>query len=183
MNENSTTCDDAVQGRLSKELDALKAWTGRDNTTLVFDTDRDAWDHGKFNDVLRRPSNAVIGITDKGDVFGGYVSVAVNETGKWLPDDGQFAFSFFSHGRCNVPQRWVLRKDRKNEGCEVMVCDTTKSLFIDFGSDGFFKFHNGWKETYVFDPSCVFEGLGDDVLTGERDDFFTTARLLVVHLD
>ena len=61
-----------------------------------------------FNEVIGHPLHAIIGVTDKGDVFGGHLFVTVNETYKHLPDDGQFVFSLFSHGRCDVPQRWRL---------------------------------------------------------------------------
>lgn len=168
---------------MSEEIETLKAWTGKDNATLVFDTDKDGWDHGKFIDVLKTPSHAVIGITNEGDIFGGYVSVHLTETDKWFRDDGQFVFSFFSHGRCDVPQRWVLRKNRPYAGSEVKIYDPTDSWFIYFGSDGGFRFGDCPDWSWVDCPSKSFEGLDDEVPTGRKLAPFTTARLLVVRLE
>ena len=186
MNEENIPHEDCDQTRrVSKEHQFLKAWTGKSNSTLVFDTDTDGWDHGKFNDVLRAPSNAVIGITDEGDVFGGYVSVAINETDKWLPDDGQFAFSFFSHGRCDVPQRWMMKKDREYAGEDVRIWPTGDNEFIRFGNSnsGCFSFNSQTNWSYIYNPSKWLNGLDDTVLTGKNKDWFTTTRLLVVRLE
>ena len=109
--------------------------------------------------------------------------MAINETGMYLPDDGQFAFSFFSHGRCMVPQRWGLRKDRWLAGDEVKIHNTTDSRFIDLGSFGFFTFAKGSFESSVDSPRKSFEGIDDKVLTGKNFSCFTTARLLVVRLE
>ena len=168
--------------RLS-ELDALTAWTARTSAALVFDTDTDGWDHRKFNDVLRRPSNAVVAFTEQGDVFGAFVSVAVTETNRVLPDGGQFAFSLDSRWRCGVPRRWVLRDDRKDAGRDVEIDNPASNVFVAFGSDGHIVFVKGRRTSYVGDPSGTYEGLGDDVLIGEARTHFTTARLVVVRLE
>lgn len=175
--------DPVIVTNLSNGFTTLRQWTGKNRATIVFDTDKDGWDHGQFIDALKQPSNAVIGITEDGDVFGAFVSVAINETDQELPDEGQFVFSLFSHGRCKVPRRWGLRKDRKWPGKEVKIYDPTDSAFIGFGSDGHFWFGNGPNESDVFYPSRSFEGIGDNVLTGEDGwAHFTTVRLLVVRL-
>ena len=127
----------------------------------------------------------MIGITDKGDVFGAYISVAVKETVgnyKDIRDDGQFAFSFFSHGRCDVPQRWGLRNDKQNS-IEIIISDPTDSEFLWFGVCVGFDFSNGPMKSTVLSPGESFEGLGDSVLTGDSGEHFTTVRLLVVRLE
>ena len=130
---DSAASDDGAWGRLSEGLEALAAWTGKTKVMFVSDTDTDGWDKLKFINVHKKPSNAVIGITDKGDVFGGYVSVGINGSGTF-PDKGQFVFSFFANGRCVVPQRWVMKKDRENAGEDVYIWPTG---FNGFGSEAF----------------------------------------------
>ena len=113
----------------------------------------------------------------------GFVSVAINKTDKKLPDNGQFVFSFFSHGRCFVPQMWGLRKDRQDAGDEVPVFNATDSTSVFVGFVGHFIFGSGRNESRVGCVSLSFEGLDDDTLTGKRSSHFTTARLLVVRLE
>ena len=170
---------------LSEGLKALKTWTCKSKATLVFDSDKDGWDKPKFHEAMKKPSNAVIGITDKGDIFGGYVSVALTETGKWLPDDGQFAFSLFSHGRCDVPQRWMMKKDREGAGKDVAIWRPGNNDYITFGNFncGSLKLNIQTNESWIGNPSRWFNGLGDTVLTGENHAFFTTTRLLVVRFE
>ena len=168
---------------LSEGLKALKTWTCKSKATLVFDSDKDGWDKLKFNEVMKSPSHAVIGFTDEGDVFGGYVSVPLTETG-FFRDDGQFAFSFFSHGRCAVPQRWMMKKNREYAGLDVYIWPTGDNDFIRFGcfGSGLFRFNSRKNGSDIFDPSDRFDGLGDTVLTGQNKADFTTTRLLVVRL-
>ena len=56
---------------------------------------------------------AVVGCTPKGDVFGGFYSVAVTKQDSEFFDPNIFAFSFESHGRCETPLRFGVRKSGK----------------------------------------------------------------------
>ena len=148
---------------MSEGLEALAAWTGKTKVMFVSDTDTDGWDKLKFINVLKKPSNAVIGITDKGDVFGGYVSVGINGSGTF-PDKGQFVFSFFANGRCMVPQRWVMKKDRENAGRTFISGQRASTAsarrpFLVWQRPG----------RIACRPSAHFvRWLDDDVLTGKR---------------
>ena len=61
-------------------INALKEWTGKAKTTVVYDSTVDEVTHDRlFNTVKGKPNIAVIGFTTDGDVFGGFYSVAVTE--------------------------------------------------------------------------------------------------------
>ena len=181
---NSTSSKDVVQPfDLSQGFDALKVWTGKTNATIVYDSSSCEWDHNKFNELLKTPSNAVIGITEDGDVFGGFVSVAIEKANHWLPDGSLFVFSLFCHWRCDVPQKWELLERRKNVTETVMIFDTTNSSFIRFGSFGFFFFGEGRNCSYIGRLDMCFEGSNSFAITGREDARFTTNRLLIIHLE
>ena len=81
--------------------------TGKTKATFVFDHDPYGWELVKFIKGLQQPSLAVIGITDDGDVYSGDVSMRTMVTDEGFHRDGLFDFSFFSHGRCDVPKGWA----------------------------------------------------------------------------
>ena len=141
-----------------KGLQALKRWRGKRNATLVFDTDTDGWDHDKLNVIFKKPSNAVVAVTNEGDVFGAFVSVAINMVNEYFRDDDQFVFSFFLHGRCAVPQKWELTKNRVHTDLGVLVFPSSSRNNIFFRLLSGFGFVHGVNESVFGLVSFSFDG-------------------------
>ena len=90
-------------------------WGRAHDVAVLFDSDVDEFTgRGFVQTVLHRPNVAVVGFTTEGDVFGGFYNVAVTEENWRFSDLNIFAFSFESHGRCETPRRFGVKKAKKN---------------------------------------------------------------------
>ena len=96
-----------------EDVSTFKEWVGKKNVEIIYDSDVDEFTWKMFNSkCLHQPNIAIISFTQDGDVFGGYFNIAVNETWEWLKDPNHFIFSFESHGRCQTPQRFMMKEER-----------------------------------------------------------------------
>ena len=172
-------------------VNALKEWTGKASATKIFDSTVDEFTHdGIFNKVKSKDNIAVIGFTTDGDVFGGFYSVAVTEQEKDFYDPDIFAFLFESHGRCETPQRFVLKEKRK-EHAFVEFWKNNSDGFVDFWVDdaGGFTLGNERSKSFCCDVSDVFEGIENTTLTGENNTnyhnppYHHCARLVAIQLE
>ena len=148
---------------------ALKEWTGKTSAKVIYDSTVDEFTRdGLFNKVRGKPNVAVIATTTDGDVFGGFYSVAVTMQDWYFYDPNIFAFSFESHGRCETPQRFVLKDERKAKA-NVKFSKNDPNGFVSFGVDcvGFFFLGNERLDTCCHDLSDAFERLEDTTLTGK----------------
>ena len=166
---------------------ALKEWTGKARATVIYDSNVDEFTAERlFDEVKGKPNIALVGTTTDGDVFGGFFSVAATEQDEDFDDPDMFIFSFESHGRCKTPQRFVLKKELK---------DNAFVSFDETDSDGFVYFavfaHSGLllgnekSKSYCFHISDAFDGLEDTTLTGTCGfcGYHHCARLVAVQLE
>ena len=106
--------------------------------------------------------------TTNGDVFGGFFSVAVTEQDETFFDPNVFIFLFESHGRCETPQRFVVKEELRNDaGVTFFKDDSFGWLFKFRGGSGSLYLGNEKSCTFCVFLSHGFEGLGDTILTGE----------------
>ena len=170
-------------------INALKAWTGKERATIIYDSTVDEFtDDGLFNKVVGSENIAVIGFTTDGDVFGGFYSVAMTNQ-DFLYDRNVFVFSFESHGRCETPHRFAVKRKLKDEAFVGLYKNVRNGLVL-FGVFGHCLFYLGNEESnsYCRDLSQGFEGIQDTTLTGESsswDDgpFHHCTRLVAVQLE
>ena len=185
----------------------LTEWAGKTSATVVYDSVVDEFtEDGLFNKVKGKLNIAVVGFTTDGDVFGGFYSVAVTDQRAWFCDPTIFAFSFESRGRCETPQRFVLKEwlDKKEHGqCttpqrfgkkevkkkkpHVVFLKKDSSGFVWFcGGGGGFWMGNEHSHTYCRNLSGGFAGLEDTTLTGKTHQnngpYHHCARLVVVQM-
>ena len=149
-------------------LTALKQWLKRTNTTIVFDSSVDGFtDDAFFEKVRDKQDIAVIGFTTDGDVFGGFYSVALTEQDKSFPDPNMFIFSIESHGRCNTPQKFVVRQREKRNAC-VRAMNKSAMGFVGFWvtGKGSFTLGNASSRSACCGLSNAFEDIADTTLTG-----------------
>ena len=168
---------------MTKGVNALKEWTGRASATIVFDSAVDEFTHaGLFSKVRGKPNIAIVGFTIQGDVFGAFYSVAVTEQEVDFLDPNIFAFSFESHGRCETPQRFVV-KDGLKEMVNVYFDKDDSRGFVWFGVDGVgcFTLGNESSDSFCWNMSRCFEGLENTTLTGNFHHHCT--RLVAVQLE
>ena len=167
---------------------ALKEWTGKANTTIIYDSTVDEFTNGGLFDRLKGKRNiAVVGFTTKGDVFGGFYSVAVTEQCQDFNDTNIFVFSFESRGRCETPQRFMVEEGFK-ENAYVSFWNVCYG-FVGFWVDGVCGFYLGNEESnsYCCDMSEGFKGLQDTTLTGKNGTwregpFHFCTRLVAIQL-
>ena len=174
-------------------VNALKRWTGKAKATVIFDSTVDEFtDNGLFTKVKGKQNIALVGFTTKGDVFGGFYSVAVTGQYQWFFNDPTiFAFSFESHGRCETPQRFAVPEHRK-ESAYVEFWDGFHGcgfVWLGVSGCGGFFLGNERSKSSCCSLSCVFEGIEHTTLTGENNNnyrhppFFHCARLVAVQLE
>ena len=175
-----------------RSIDALKEWTGKTTATIIFDSTVDEFtDDGLFDKVKGKQNIALVVLTTDGDVFGGFYSVAVTEQDERFYDPNMFAFSFESHGRCETPQRFVVKvKDLKKKAIVFFYKDSLYG-FVWFGVNrvGRFWLGNESSKSYCCNMSRAFEGLENTTLTGQNNTNFEIppyhhcARLVAVQLE
>ena len=171
---------------------ALKEWTGKASAAIVFDSTVDEFTHkGLFNKVEGKENIAVIGFTADGDMFGGFYSKAVTEPEKKFFDPSIFIFSFESHGRCAMPQQFIVKEGMK-EDVFVRFDKNGRKGFVFFGVYGFggFFLGNQTSDSYCWDISRVCDGLVDTTLTGKNNggdkdngEYHRCTRLIAVQLE
>ena len=154
---------------------ALKEWTGKANTTIIYDSTVDAFTlDGLFNKVKGKRNIAVIGFTTDGDVFGGFYSVAVMELDRESHDPNIFAFSFESHGRCKTPQRFYVKEGPKKDQ-RALTCfhKYNASGFVEFSVSGCGSFWlgNERSRSNCQSMSRAFQGIQNTTLTGKSGSF------------
>ena len=170
-------------------INALKEWTGKARATIIYDSKVDEFtDDGLFQKVRGKRNIAVVGITKDGDVFGAFYSVAVMEQNKYFYDPTMFAFSFESRGRCETPQRFVVKEGLK-EKARVRFWKNYSNAFVWFGVDGAGGFYlgNERSDSWCWNMSSGFEGLEDTTLTGKTGGcggpFHRCTHLVAVQLE
>ena len=170
---------------------ALKEWTGKARATIVYDSKIDPFTHnGLFQVVKGKPNIAIVGFTTGGDVFGGFYSVAVTEQDKNFYDPTMFIFSFESHGRCETPQRFVLKEELK-EKANVYFYKEHSYGVVWFGVYlcGWFLLGNERSDSFCCNISRAFDRLEDTTLTGQNNTDWThppfhhCTRLVAVQLE
>ena len=175
-----------LHSAMSDSINALKAWTGLSNATVLYDSMTDEFTHnGLFHAVIGKPNVALVATTTDGDLFGAFYSAALSSQDSVSFDPHLFAFSFESHGRCATPKRFVPKDVNQArvwvyssyEMGFVMVCGTAK---------GFFLLGNERSNTTCNTLSTVFEDMEDTTLTGtslgDGVNTYRCARLIAVQL-
>ena len=166
----------------------LKEWTGKSSATIIYDSTVDEFTGGVFYDKVKGKENiAVVGFTTDGDVFGGFFSPAVTEQEKAFFDPNMFIFSFESHGRCETPQRFDVKKGEKGEAV-VGLFKNHPDGFVQFWvANGHFWLGNEKSKSDFWNISLGFEGVEDTTLTGKSGlgskDEHHCARLVAVQLE
>ena len=170
-------------------VNALKEWTGKAKATIIYDSTVDEFTHdGLFTKVRGKPNIAVVGFTTDGDMFGGFYSVAVTKQKMFFHDLNIFVFSFESHGRCETPQRFNVKKRLKKKAYAHFRKNLSGGFvaFRVYGGGGF-VLGNESSRSFCCDLSCGFEGLGDTTLTGKNSGyegpFHHCTRLLAIQLE
>ena len=169
-------------------VNALKKWTGKVSATIVYDSTVDEFtDKCLFQKVKGKRNIAVIGFTTDGDVFGGFYSVAVTKQDQRFYDPSIFAFSFESHGRCETPQRLVVKEGLKEMVNVYFFKNVSGFVGLWVGGVGGFYLGNERSMSYCFNMSRSFDGLEDTTLTGREETwlgpYHHCARLVAMQLE
>ena len=168
---------------VTRHAKTLKQWTGKWTANVVYDSNVCLYTADSlFRMVKDKPNIAIVATTTDGDVFGGFYSVAVTQQDQFVFDPNMFIFTFESHGRCKTPQRFVVKKEMKdNTGVYFFKNDNGQFVGFD-GGEGDFYLGNEKSNTYCDDLSGCFEGIENTTLTG-KTGFFTCSRLVAVQLE
>ena len=164
-------------------VSALKEWTGKTDVTLLFDSNVDEYTYEAFfASILERPNVAVIATSTKGDVFGGFYHPAITAVTKFNWDPNMFVFSFESRGRCQTPQRFVLKEYIKIKAQVVRLNKTPRGSFLRFDA-GPGEFYIGKERSRVmcFNLSEGFEAIENTTLVGQGPNQYCM-RVIAVQL-
>ena len=150
-------------------INALKEWTVKARATIIYDSTVDEFTYdGLFNNVKWKPNVALIGFTTDGDVFGVFYGVAATKRDKDFNDPNLFVFSFESHGRCETPRMFPVKKRLKKNARVMFFTEDRYERFVWFGvyGEGCSYLGNESSKLYCNNVSNVFEELEDTTLTG-----------------
>ncbi|ELP90490.1 hypothetical protein EIN_018390 [Entamoeba invadens IP1] len=159
---------------IQKNMTILSEWTSSLNTRLLFDTETDGWEKETFmSSIFGRDNLMLVNETESGDVFGCYIKKKINDNGD-ISDEDHFVFTLECHGRTETPQKWTkLKKMTFLKNWKIAgKMGSQEYLYIIGDSDIMIQSTVDGTCSYSFNPiSNYYEGLGDDVLTGNRDVF------------
>ena len=167
--------------------DSFKQWTGKSNATIIYDSTVDEFTvRGLINKVGMKENIALVGFTTGGDVFGGFYSVGVERLDESFYDPNIFAFSFFSHWRCETPRKFPVYRDVATMPRVLFFRDYDYG-FVLFGvcGRGAFYLGNERSKSYCEAIGDVFKGLRNTTFTGmngTRNGFHHNTRLIAVQL-
>ena len=98
-------------------------------------------------------------------------------------DPNMFIFSFESHGRCNTPQWFPVKEEKKRYKFVHFFKDYSDGWFVEFGTIGF-NLGNEKSSTYSDCISTGHEGIGNTTLTGNTHPArFICTRIVAIHLE
>ena len=170
-------------------VNALKEWTSKSTATIIYDSTVDEFTNdGLFNKVKGKPNIAVVGITTDGDVFGGFYSLVVWYQDQTVYDPNIFAFSFESHGRCETPQRFVVKEWFEDRAVVCFYKGHIHGFVVFWVSGAYCGFFLGNENlgSLCANMSTGFEGLEDTTLSGQSGvqsgPFHHCTRLIAIHL-
>ena len=171
---------------VATSLKDLMAWSNAQSATVVYDSQREQFsEHRLFESVVGLPNVAVIGFTDKHDIFGGFYRQPIAKPNQQNNDPDMFVFALNANGRCKAPKRFVPRKDVKNKANVFFCTHNADGWFVWVGVDGcgFFTLGNPRSKTWGQSLSKAFEGMEDETLTGMKTDAdYTCVRLMAMQL-
>ena len=157
-----------------------------DACTIVYDSAVDEFTEDcLFQKVRGKPNVAIVATTTDGDVFGGFYSVAAMEQNYSYFDRTIFVFLFESHGRCETPQRFTVKRKWK-EGAQVVFLkdDYYGGRFVHLGSGSGLSLGNEKSRAWCEGLFRGFEGIKDTTLSGEEfPQKFTCCRLVAIQLE
>ena len=170
---------------VSERIEALKAWTGKSNVSILFDsTVNEFTNDGLFETVRGKWDVALIAITSDGYVFGGYYSTPALRQEERLNDPNMFLFSLESHGRCATPKQFPVKHKQMFNVYTYYFKSNAPGAFVYFGTvQGGVFLGNEQSRSYASRASAGFSGIENKVLGGTPDwTPFTCTRLLAVQL-
>ncbi|KAL7720349.1 TLDc domain-containing protein [Entamoeba marina] len=169
---------------IQQNISLLKKWSGLNQATIIFDSDRDGSEHVTVaNTVKNKPHLYFIHFDEKGSVFGFYLSEKVYDiTGKDTMDDNHFIFKFIVE-HVTDPKMY-----KKNSRVGVYFYNDIKKALQNriYAVDG-----NGLKVCGIGEFGTKFEGLsGYEGLSGvydfihiESDVVFKLNRIVIVQME
>ena len=170
---------------MADRVKTLKEWTGKSITTIIYDSTVDEFTaDGLFEKVGGKRNIAMVGFTTDGDVFGAFYNVAVTEQDEFFYDRNIFAFSFESHGRCMVPQRFMVKEGLKHKALVGFSDDSFGFVQFDVDDVGVaFSLGNEKSNSYCCNMSAGFEGIQNTTLTGNTyRPYYHCTRLFAIQL-
>ena len=133
--------DGASFGVMARGLSALKPWTEKNHTAVVYDRAFDEFSaDGLFDKIKGKENVAVVAWMTQGGVFGGVYHNAMTEINENKIVQDMFIFAFESRGRCQTAQQSRLRNALNDKAfVRFSNCDTDGSfvMFLVYGCGGF----------------------------------------------
>ena len=181
------TLEATLDSTVTRYANTLKQWTGKATASVVYDSYVCPFtDECLFQMVKDKPNVAIVATTTEGDVFGGFYNVAVTEQKEWFKDPNMFIFSFESNGRCERPQRFVLKEENGDKAHVYFNKNHSKGRFVTLAAfrTSFFCLGNENSYTFCQDMSKGFDGIADTTLTGNLYPAkFTCTRIVAIELN
>ena len=147
------------QERRERREQSIQKMMCKSSATIIYDSTVDEFiDDSLFDKVKGKPNIAVVAFTTDGDVFGLFYSLTVMEQEQPFYDPNMFIFSFESHGRCETPQRFAVKREPKDKAF-VNYDKNDNAWFVWFWVDyvGCFWLGNETSNSFCADLSCAFE--------------------------
>ena len=165
----------------------LSAWTGKHRATTLFDSTVDEFTASAiFQRLCMKRNIVVVGVTEDGEVFGGFYDWPLASPGTFVRAPGLFVFSF-PQSTDAVPQKHPVRAGMR-ELVGAVLFRTAHHAFLWLGvfSNGL-AFGTDRTPSSCRNASEIFEGLDAAPFprggrTSGTRTFFQCVRLLVLQM-
>ena len=153
--------------------------------TVIYDSTVDDFTDKRLFQMLKGKKHiAIIATTTRGDVFGGYYSVAVTKQKISFWDPNVFIFTFVSRWRCTTPKKCDVKESKKARAFIEFFKDDSSGWFVSFsGGDGLLFLGNEKSRTFCLDLYQGFENIENTTQTPTVMKYFICCRIVAIQLE
>ncbi|KAL7715577.1 TLDc domain-containing protein [Entamoeba marina] len=162
-------------------IDLLKQWSGKDQYTVIFDSDRDGdGSNNELPKIVKNKKNLYfISFDFNGNIYGGYVDSTINKIGSYITDSNAFVFSLLRNWKIKN-MKYSIQSDREKDAFLVW---NDSSILYHFGGYGvIFISKVGQKRSYS-NPSSTYLFNDDKSPFVYGTDDFEIMRYIIIQMD
>ncbi|KAL7720416.1 TLDc domain-containing protein [Entamoeba marina] len=166
---------------LTPSFNKLKEWSGKQNCSVLFDSNIDGYGKGVIeHKVMNKRNLYFISFDNQNNVFGGYVDTIISKTNCFTSDPNAFVFSLIRNGQVKN-----MNYNIRNQGHAFWLQSNHDQLYVFGGCyDSSYDVNVwkiGYKSNYTCKP-CDYEYNGEQQPLRDNTNNYIIKRILVLEM-